>query len=527
MAGVGNDIFSGLITIDRSLIQFGSLADIMKFNDARFGWHSLRGAIINSIDKEGNLNFLKDSKEKIDAIPIFEPFAWFIREHAREGFPDDITFVHQVILDDRYLPHTEHDRAQIAIRLTDYKKGSISDELIIRAVLVAVPPPAPPPPPISSDPHTDAVEIPPDPPQLAGEPERAIMRQLGQFTLRAGEDKFIDHLYAGTRSLNNSGREYGSTPPVGGGKIGKLGDIVIIDRGDKLGTTEDGDDYGYGNIRHDAHFGWVEPGQEEVDDEYDGRIYFTKTAPGTEPDGKAIKGEMVCDPAVANTKTVLNKESGEWRPQIKLPLQYGEPWLKPETPGGPIPPIGPYPPGEGVGWDVPGETTRGRMPVTEYPHDRPAGISSNDFWLPKPQTDSAVCPLQFVGEFVTPIPQGELLVANTAIFRFNIYVFRDGDTAEIASIVKHGYFEVPIAASESNNIVICKDLDLDARMLESLDMVVVYFWRDWADARDAANYSVYCKGAGGYVGPPAAAGNCYNCFAEDESEEIIAYPINA
>ena len=326
VAGVGNDIFSGLVTIDRSLIQFGALADIMKFNEAQYGWHSLRGAVINSIDDEGNQNFIKDSKEKIDAIPGFEPFAWFFREHAREGFPDDITFVYHNILDDRYLPHTEHDRAQITARLSDNKKGSLSDELIVRAILAGVPPPPPPPPPVSGT--GPGTFVPVDPVQFTGTPERVTMRQLARFLKRDADDKFVDYLFQGPRTLNQDGRHYDVTPPAGGGKFGRLGNVLINSLPTKAGQSEDGDAYCYASIRDDAHIGYITKGTDEVGDYY-GRIFYTLTPDLTsalEPTtGTLFKVSLSIDPAVANTDTELNRETVNWRSWFRIPGFYYTP----------------------------------------------------------------------------------------------------------------------------------------------------------------------------------------------------------
>jgi hypothetical protein len=98
------------------------------------------------------------------------------------------------------------------------------------------------------------------------------------------------------------------------GRIGQLGDIVILDEGDLIAVTKDGDNHVYTNIRHDAHFLKTQS--------KDGRLHLTDEDPGIEPSGIPMVGDLVCDPAVANEDSLLGKESGQWRPQISMPV-YG------------------------------------------------------------------------------------------------------------------------------------------------------------------------------------------------------------
>lgn len=106
--------------------------------------------------------------------------------------------------------------------------------------------------------------------------------------------------------------EHSPAPPAA--YIAQLGSVFWLTDDDKDYITEDGDYYTYVNIRHDAHF--------HMDGDHDGRIYFTTTEPGARPDGYAIIGEMVHDPALINADTQLGKESGEWCPQINIPQEW-------------------------------------------------------------------------------------------------------------------------------------------------------------------------------------------------------------
>ena len=187
-------------------------------------------------------------------------------------------------IDDRYRLDEKYNNSSIIERLCDTKRAEIADFLRIRACV--------------------------------GESPRDIDNQLYRAMLmldrtygggtRGGEGGWITD--AGLIGLDYTKHTDGHHVATPLGRIGQMGDVLYLDAGDLIALTSDGDIWCYVNIRHDAHF-YKTPAK-------DGRLHLTDDSPGVEPTGPPLKGVMVCDPAVANIDTELNKESGQWRPQI-------------------------------------------------------------------------------------------------------------------------------------------------------------------------------------------------------------------
>jgi len=191
-------------------------------------------------------------------------------------------------IDDRYLLDQKYNQSDIIQRLGDFKQGDLADFLRVRAC-------------VGESPRDEAEQL-----------YRAMLmldRTYGGG-VRGGEGGWITD--AALAGLGHTEKINGLIIPTPLGRIGQIGDVFFLDGGDFIATTTDGDTWCYVNIRQDAHF-YMDPTR-------DGRIYFTQTAPGSEPTGIALKGEMVADPAVADDAlSQLQKESAEWRPQIKIP----------------------------------------------------------------------------------------------------------------------------------------------------------------------------------------------------------------
>lgn len=145
--------------------------------------------------------------------------------------------------------------------------------------------------------------------QVDPENEKEVLYKMHLLINRldsGGEGGFVtDAARPGLDHTKNEPKIAVATPL---GRTGQLGDVLILDSGDKISTTKDGDDFVLLNCRHDMHILY--------DQAHDGRIYFTTTPPGHRPTGIPLIGEMVGDPAKANTDTRLGKESINWCPQL-------------------------------------------------------------------------------------------------------------------------------------------------------------------------------------------------------------------
>lgn len=198
---------------------------------------------------------------------------------------------HRVLLiDDKYRLDDDLNKNTMVMRRADDKYGDIGDQFRIRAA-------------------AEGEE------REKGErytlPGYKLMWLLNPGGVHTPEGGWItDSADVGLDKQKNSPEHEIPTPIR---RIGQLGDIVILTDDDLMALTADGDKHVLANIRDDAHFHRSPP--------KDGRIYFTDTPPGDEPDGYPIIGEMVGDEDKANFDTRLGFESVEWRPQLNIPIK--------------------------------------------------------------------------------------------------------------------------------------------------------------------------------------------------------------
>lgn len=188
-----------------------------------------------------------------------------------------------LLIDDKYRLDSDENKSRIVHRRGDLKSGDLGDSWRVRA-------------------HPTGVE------REVGErkelPAYRVMWLINKTP--AGEGGWITD--AATIGLDKTGAYPPHEVPTPISAIGQIGDIVILTADDEISKNSDGDIYTLANIRHDAHFHYNEA--------HDGRIYFTTTPPGVRPTGPTIIGEMVGDPAKANTDTALGRETVNWCPQI-------------------------------------------------------------------------------------------------------------------------------------------------------------------------------------------------------------------
>lgn len=197
-----------------------------------------------------------------------------------------------LVIDDKYRLHLDRvNESDEVKRSCDQKAGDLADIWRVRAC-------------VDEDPNENLAEG----PEALKRLHWLINRSFGGGGA-GGEGGYITDAARPGLDLTEFDPEWKVATPLS--RTGQIGDIVILDEGDLIAATEDGDVFCYSNIRHDAHF-FKSQAQ-------DGSLYLTDTPPGNEPNGLPIKGELVGDPAIANTRGELLKESVEWRPQVKLP----------------------------------------------------------------------------------------------------------------------------------------------------------------------------------------------------------------
>jgi hypothetical protein len=193
-----------------------------------------------------------------------------------------------LVIDDKYLIDGVLNRSSHVQRLCDLMEGDIGDIWRVRA-----------------RPGGSVRDAGPN--RLL--PAYRVMWMIDNALL--GEGGYVTTSGHAGQGYTKKNDTYGVAPAIN--LIAQIGSIVILTEDDIDKYNEDGDGYTYCNIRHDAHF--------HADVDYDGRIYFTSTTPGTRPTyGLPILGEMVGDQAVANTDTELGKETVNWCPQISVPF---------------------------------------------------------------------------------------------------------------------------------------------------------------------------------------------------------------
>lgn len=243
-------------------------------------------------------------------------------------------------------------------------------------------------------------------------------------------------------------------------RVAQIGDIVILTDDDEISETPDGDKYTLANIRHDAH--------QHMDEEHDGRIYFTTTPPGDEPSGFEVIGEMVGDPAKANSAySLLKKESVEWRPQLKVP-----------------------------NLDIPGEiynprdvTTYAFPPVVRIPNSSVMayefGITGRDegwsaHYQPHHKLDS-----YGLGFMIKYTAENEEEVQQDAFMELDYKLANDGEDISTAGMI-NADFTIPVpAGSTEQDLNICYHGFVPAPDYADKDLVICdHFARDVANVLD-------------------------------------------
>jgi len=239
----------------------------------------------------GRLRRLTDNgSADIDRIAPFEERNFKFRQHTE----CDAVWALRVISDDRYAQDTQLNRATPVLRLCDGAEGDVADVWRVRAV-----------------PSAEAVSA-----GKGGGTTTAAVSNLKAYrtmwlinTETAGEGGWLTDVPPEGLGLRR--KMEGLKKPAPPRHIAQIGDIVVLTDDDTICVTSDGDMFTRANIRHDAHF--------HLDRDHDGRIHFTTASAGIRPSsGWDVIGEMVCDPALANQNSALQKESGQWCPQIRL-----------------------------------------------------------------------------------------------------------------------------------------------------------------------------------------------------------------
>jgi len=239
----------------------------------------------------GRLKRLTDNgSADIDHIAPFEKRNFKFRQHTES----DAVWALRMISDDRHAQDTQLNRATPVLRLCDDAEGDLADIWRVRAI-----------------PSAEAVSA-----GKGGGFTTAAVSNLKSYrtmwlinTETAGEGGWLTDVPPEGLGLRRKVEELKKPAPPR--HIAQIGDIIILTDDDTICLTSDGDLFTRANIRHDAHF--------HLDRDHDGRIHFTDASAGTRPSGGwDVIGEMVCDPALANQNSALQKESGQWCPQIKI-----------------------------------------------------------------------------------------------------------------------------------------------------------------------------------------------------------------
>jgi hypothetical protein len=262
------------------------------------------------------------------------------------------------------------------------------------------------------------------------------------------------------------------------------------------------------NLWHDVHF--------HMDPPHDGRIFFTRTPPGVEPFGLPYKGEMVGDPAVANTNTQWGQESVNWRPQIKRPQFY----IVPSTPLEPTPTgvDGPvwYPPG----WDFPVPVPTGGKVGYPMPKDGTTAIMVQGFAKDVNEIVVETVPLQFATTIGTDVSHGQLfpIPPPNAVIRYSVSLIkRNRDDLINPTYVDFGGIFVHQVAITGPHSTLHIGGTWDERMVDPGDMWAVTIWRDSDHPLDTFGETVYIYDSMIAVGPTTLEGECFNMVADDDT----------
>lgn len=238
---------------------------------------------------------------ELSSIGPPEELNWNYREHIQTPNPEpdaqDAVWAVQLVGDDKYAIESALSRSTEVVRTCDENKGDIDDIWRVRAIPGAED--------VAADllqrDNETRVKI------ISKEELYRIMWLLN--TIIGGEGGWITDVPPEGLALTARSDKKSVSPPR---RIGQIGNIVILTPDDEICITKDGDTFTYANIRHDAHFHKTQ--------QKDGRIHFSNDSPGSRPLGTCVIGKMVCDPALKNQDTELGKESGQWCPQVPIPV---------------------------------------------------------------------------------------------------------------------------------------------------------------------------------------------------------------
>lgn len=345
---------------------------------------------------------------------------------------------HILIVDDKYLIDAKYNQSEAVKRLCDEKLADIGDVWRIRAVSSSVPSIGS----LSSD-------------ESYGQFYK-LMWLINRFNESEG-GWMTDSAHAGLSLTEGDAALHEVATPKR--NIGQIGDVLLLCEGDLISTTADGDIQCYTNIRHDAHFFYKTEAA-------DGRIFFTTNPPGMEGVIQ-IKGEMILDPALADFDTELKKESGEWRPQIGLPLWTYTP---PDTPPWEPTDDRVTPPPVGKEW------TTDTIIVQEFPAGSDVGFkgSMQTAGIPIDPATADFYPLRLYIEYgalgdiadktfvmkmtYNVVPEGSEISAAADEVATSIITVPAGQTQ---TTVCSDYIEIPTDKLEENALIIIKEFKRD------------------------------------------------------------------
>jgi hypothetical protein len=285
----------------------------------------------------------------------------------------------------------------------------------------------------------------------------------------------------------------------------QLGDAFVITPDDVYTFTQrDTEGRSLLNLWHDVHF--------HMEEARDGRIYFTRTPPGVEPQGKPYKGEMIGDPAVANSFTQWGQESVNWRPQIKRPEFYYVPVapLNPTPTGGE--PVW-YPPG----WDFPVPVPTGSKTAYPFPVDGTKAMNWQSIAIAENEIIQETVPIQIAAAIGTRQEPGVITFPAQVVFRYEAFIIKsaDEDLINPTFVDLGGIFVHDVTSGYKSTMH--RGGSWDERMIAPGDMISVNIWRDYDHPLDTYSGIAYLFEVAAVIGPTTLEGECFNFVCDDET----------